>query len=399
VGGTTQIALPRLEPRGADHAWGQVVLTKAESLDLQPDPAATGLRPIDPQHDLMPGASVADATRAFEFQSNWSLSLMATRYRLEDVKRTSIERGLVRAVVTRSQRVSVQALYRVRSAVQRLAVQLPENAEFDSDPLRINGRPRALEHGDGDLLYVPLAESPHEAFLLELRYTVPGNHRQLLAPHFPGQAPIESAPAVQKVYLAPFLPEEMVLLGSAGPWTAERELEHQQQAASPLRADRTLIDWVREGTPVPDTQLLSFPTDGRLHLFSALQPPPPPGGALRLRAISRRSLDALLFGTLGLAGVLLLRRSVPTKVAALLCFAGLMVVAGVFTPTLARQILDARSLLAIGVVGLVWLAAGAARYRPRGSRTAAVRATDASSDKTTVPAPAIDAQGDNGNAC
>ena len=84
---------------------------------------AKGLRPIDPQRDLMPGATVTDAARAFEFHDDWSLALMATRYKLEEVKRTSIDRAFVRMVVTRSDQVAVQALYRLRSARQRIADQ------------------------------------------------------------------------------------------------------------------------------------------------------------------------------------------------------------------------------------------------------------------------------------
>ena len=77
---------------------------------------------IDPEHDLM--APVPSAASAFEFHDDWSLSVAATRYQLEDVKRTSIERALVRMVVVQDQTTSVQALYRMRSAGQRLTVRL-----------------------------------------------------------------------------------------------------------------------------------------------------------------------------------------------------------------------------------------------------------------------------------
>ena len=88
----------------------------------------------------MPGASVPDAAQAFEFQDDWSLTVAATRYQLEAVKHTSIERGLIRAVVTRGGQVAVQALYRMRSSGQRLAVTLPSGVEFDTEPLRIDGK-------------------------------------------------------------------------------------------------------------------------------------------------------------------------------------------------------------------------------------------------------------------
>src|SRR5262245_58373212 len=135
---------------------GQIVVAKAETLDVNAKAGFTGLRPIDPQVDLMDGTQIPDAARAFEFHDDWSLTMTATRYELEDVKRTSIERALLRMVVTRSQQVSVQALYRVQSAVQRLAVALPASAQLDSDSLRLNGRAVPLERGDKDEMYIPL---------------------------------------------------------------------------------------------------------------------------------------------------------------------------------------------------------------------------------------------------
>lgn len=61
----------------------------------------------------------------------------------------------MRVVVTRSNQRSVQALYRLRSARQRLAIVLP--AEFEAQPARINGKPVALERGDQGQLFVPLS--------------------------------------------------------------------------------------------------------------------------------------------------------------------------------------------------------------------------------------------------
>jgi len=140
VGKSVKLTVPHIKPLAVDRAWGQIVLTKAETIDVRETGEPQGLRPIDPQHDLMPGASVSGAARAFEFHNDWALDITATRYKLEEIKRTSIERALVRMVITRSDQISVQALYRMRSARQRLAVQLPDGVEFDNDPLRINGR-------------------------------------------------------------------------------------------------------------------------------------------------------------------------------------------------------------------------------------------------------------------
>ena len=70
VGKSVDLAVPRLVPRDVDRAWGQIVLAKVESIDVRPakgEKEVTGLRAIDPQHDLMSGASVQGAARAFEF--------------------------------------------------------------------------------------------------------------------------------------------------------------------------------------------------------------------------------------------------------------------------------------------------------------------------------------------
>ena len=126
IGKSVELPLPYLKPQEVDRAWGQIVLVKSETIDVHESGEPKSLRPIDPQHDLM--SPVASAARAFEFHDDWTLAIAATRYQLEEVKRTSIERAVVRMVVTPAKIISVQALYRMRSVQQRLAVRLPEGA-------------------------------------------------------------------------------------------------------------------------------------------------------------------------------------------------------------------------------------------------------------------------------
>ena len=189
--------MPYLKPRDVDRAWGQIVLVKSETIDVEPAGEPKALRPIDPEHDLM--SPVPSAARAFEFHDDWSLSIAATRYQLEDVKRTSIERALVRMVVAQDKNMSVQALYRMRSEQQRLAVRLPERGRTSTpQPLRINGRPVTLEkraehhaaaEQPGQIYYVPLSTAKGEKpFLLELRYTLPFDGRRFDLPEFVARA-------------------------------------------------------------------------------------------------------------------------------------------------------------------------------------------------------------------
>ena len=113
----------------------------------------------------------------------------------------------MRVVVTRSNQRGVQALYRLRSARQRLAIVLPADAEFEAQPARINGKPVALERGDQGQLFVPLSgQDPNTPFALELRYSVPGDHQRISIPEFPED------PAVQKVYAAVYFPNELALV-------------------------------------------------------------------------------------------------------------------------------------------------------------------------------------------
>ncbi|MCH5376659.1 MAG: hypothetical protein JJ992_22060, partial [Planctomycetes bacterium] len=340
---------------GVDLASGQIVIAKAETLDVRPSGEPEGLQPIDPQQDLMPGAPAADAARAFEFQDDardsWKLTVDITRYELVEVKRTSIERAAVRMEVTRSEVISVQALYRVRSARQRLPIVLPGGVKFDTDPLRINGRSMALEQGGQDEYFAPLTgQSPDEPFLLELRFTYPGTRSRLELPQF-SSGDVEHSPAVQKVYLCAYIPRELTLLGSRGPWTNDTDYRWYEDRPTPKTSDRQVVNWVIEGMKVTDP-FEDFATDGRLYLFSTIQPKP--GGLLRLVAMNEKVLHSLVFAIVLLGGLLLIRQPLPQKFAAIALLAALLLLAGVFAPIFARQVMDGALLTAVLIVLVVW---------------------------------------------
>ena len=359
VGKSVNLDIPRLIPRAVDRAWGQIVLAKAETIDVQRaegEDKVKGLRPIDPQHDLMPGASVMGAARAFEFHEDWALTVVATMYKLEDIKHTAIERALVRMVVTRSDLVSVQALYRAQSARQRLLVRLPANVNFDTEPLRINGRPVSLERGDaeGSTFYVPLVgQQAGEPFLLELRYTVSGAGLTLECPVFPEE------PAVQKVYLSAWLPSEWDYLGYVGPWTDELvwRVLVGDMVWYPVarRNDASLIEWVRQGMKIEGGAEGGFQTDGRQYLFSTLRPEQPPEGSLRLVAMDSDYLAVLVFVVILAVGVALLLVPWTKRCIAVGAFIALMVLLGVFAPTFAAQVADGVMFAAASLVAIIWL--------------------------------------------
>ena len=247
---------------------------------------------------------------------------------------------MVRAVVTRGGQLAVQALYRMRSARQRLAVELPEGVEFDTEPLRINGKPTSLERGAKDEYFVPLVgHGNNESFLLELRYTLAKGGSRVDLPTFTDE------PAVQKVYISAFLPQELDLLGHTGPWTDEERWQHN---------DGELVNWVRDDVSVAGNPADTFHVDGQSLIFSTLRPESGAMGGLRLNTLNGNWLQFLVFaGVLG-TGLLLMRRPLTDRAAALAALLIVLLLVGVFLPTFSKLLLAGGLWLAMGLTGLVW---------------------------------------------
>ena len=396
IGQSATVAVPHLKPMGTDRAWGQIALTKAESIDLRAvgegeDTPPRGLRPIDPRHDLLTGGEDLRSdgvARAFEFHEDWMLNVVATRYQLEEVKRTSIERALLRMVVTRSKTVSTQAVYRLRSAQQRLAFTLPEKAEFDTNPARIDGRPVALERGQGDTFFVPLIGHDQDTpLLLELRYTAPAADLHLVCPDFP------SDPAVQKTWLMAYLPTEWVYLGARGPWTEALFWLWNESTGFESRPEMPaehLVSWVSEGLEGVESAGDTFQTDGRPFLFSTLRPAGGAAGALVLATVHETVLRVVIIVVVLLIGLLLLRWRATRRLLVLGMLVILLILGAVFLPTLVRQVMDGTFASAVAIVGVVWLVRYLAWTRPQ-QRAArawhAARAAELSGPPSEPPAP------------
>ncbi len=315
----------------------------------------------------MPEGMFTNAARAFEYQNDWTLKLSVTRYRLEDIKHTSIERSLVRMVMTRSGQTGVQALFRLRSAHQRLTLQLPEGVQFDSQPVRINGNPVGLERGESGEVYVPMAgHDPNQSLVLELRYSLPDAGSRLDLPSFPDD------PAMQRVFLHAFIPKERALVGWFGPWAEEWEwMNDGLMAWQPEnnRSDESIEAWVTEGIAMAASP--PFQRDGSMFSFSALKPEAPPAGSLRLMTISKTFLSGCALLVLAIVAITLLRAALRLKVIAVMIVCLMMVVTGVFAPTLASQMFTMPIISGLGVTLLLWCGwygYQTARYLERRSR-------------------------------
>ncbi|MDG2468531.1 MAG: hypothetical protein P8M80_04575 [Pirellulaceae bacterium] len=363
IGKSVDISLPRLIPRNVDRAQGQIVTSKSETIDIQPIEGVEGIVPIDPKVDLMSEARSPDAAAAFEFVDSWSLGIRATRYDVEDVKLTNVEAGLVQIVQLRQSGLNVQALFRIRSAVQRLGIKLPEGVDaknaFDSQPVRINGNPVNLEIGTDDQLFIPLTGiKSDEPFLLDLRYKVDAEASRIVLPSFADE------PAMQKVYLCVHVPQERAVIGSLGPWTNELL---KNKSSWRVLTDRAINEYaggdelrwrvdqikqdiqngVNDLNPSPE-----FNTDGRRYLFSSLRPGPEE--ELKVISISKVWLHSTVVILVFLVGLPLYRRPFTLQLSGLFFLIAIFVMSGVFFPMLARQILGSVLLISTGLVVLIW---------------------------------------------
>ncbi|MCL2347180.1 MAG: hypothetical protein FWC50_02845 [Planctomycetaceae bacterium] len=279
-GKSVEISIPRLVPHNVFRSWGQILLTKTETVDLSSTNTDKGLRQIDPQHDVDANDRVADAAYAFEYHDDWELSLTATRYELHEVKRASIEYGVLRVVLTRANTQSVQALFRIRSVKQRLPVVLPEFCSFDVEP-RINGVPVTLETDATGQFLIPLTSTtPDKPFVLELRYTrkTPDTQaerkkysiREVIAmPRFPDN------PAVQHVYAAVYVPDEYALVSWQGNCSKNFEMTATGDKNKIGTINTPNIDGLMQGLPKEANAVVKwqdFPVDGMPYLFSVIQP-------------------------------------------------------------------------------------------------------------------------------
>ena len=373
VGKSVTIAVPHLKPQGG-RAHGQIILTRAEMIDLGGPENPAGLRAIDPQHDVPAEDRKADAVLAYEFEADWTLSVTATRYESEDVKRTSIERALVRAVITGAENASVQALYRMRSSNQRLALALPAGVEFADQPLRVNGRSASLEKGKdaagNDRYFIPLVGlSPDEAFVVELRYTVKGvglGAPRIDVPAFPGDT-VAQEPATQKVYLAVYLPSDRAWLGSRGSWTSEQTWHRRlwRTWPEPRLSDGQLLKWVAGDSSLADKIDQQFQIGGDRYLFSALQPAAAPEGSLTVVSMSRNWMNGMVIVVIVGVGLLLLPARTGRRWLAVGAAMVLAIFLGVFLPTLARQLAGPATMASAAVVLILWALKYLIVTRPR----------------------------------
>jgi hypothetical protein len=244
--------------------------------------------------------------------------------------------------------------------------------------------------GDSQSFFVPLVGiDPTESFVLELRYTMPGSYRRI------DLASVPSDPAVQKIHLCVYIPTELAYLGARGPWSEELEWHRQgtfRWRPEAATTDRQVINQLTDAFPNARSSIETFPTDGKLLLFTAVQPEDPPDGSLRITAINGHWLSGLVFGVVAVFGVVLARWGFSVRILGLGLLAVMVVLLGVFLPTFSRQVTGRSLWLALALVIFVWAVVWVSQWRT--ARAARVEATA----KETAPVkPVVDEPKTNGS--
>lgn len=399
VGKKVTITVPRLQPRNVDRSFGQILISKAPTLDLSETETTSGLRAIDPQHDVNPADQIPDAAAAFEFFDDWSLELLATRYKNEQLKKTSIERGVLQIVSVRnSKNLTARAMYRIRSVKQRLGLELPESALIND--VRINGNAVSLEsdpNSEGKRYMIPLnSATPDTPFALELRYTYPGSTAKLEIPQFPGEAisyddtetqpeskpaPRE-VPAIQEMNLFVYLPEDEALTHYTGPWSPHFRYSY---GFPTMRVDND-----RDSSEIISKILLGansshFPVAGSLYMFSTLQPEDSPQSALRISSAKANHVKIAVHGLIIMIGLLLCPLGWPRRLQITLALAIAVVLWAIFYPSLAsflwEQVVFGQTLV---LVLMLWCLVSLVRLF-RKVRTAHVDSCDTKTAEESTP--------------
>ncbi|MCS5632555.1 MAG: hypothetical protein NZ744_17090 [Pirellulaceae bacterium] len=305
VGSATSVSLNPLTPQEVHRSWGQIVIKKAENLDVVPA-ESDGVRPIDPRYDLKLGSTetqIEGAAVAMEFHQAWSVELDIHRYELESIELSAIELGVIDVQIAKGGKSRVHAVYRVKSAAQRIAVTFPKGSKIPNDPLSINGEAVGIEKGtttdavDSTTYLIPLNTiTPGEDFVLELKYSIESDGFTVRIPEF------TDLHAINQIFMVVHLPSDTVLMDYSGDWddhlpssfleTIQRNLLYYSESEGNVDV-HSLLNNITQAKV--DVQLGNQFGNHDTLVFSAINPSSSPLG---LSTVSLSNFHMIMFGFL-----------------------------------------------------------------------------------------------------
>jgi hypothetical protein len=309
IGSGTSVSLNPLVPQDVHRSWGQIAIKKAENLDVVPA-EPDGVRPIDPRYDLKLGSTetqVEGAAVAMEFHQAWSVKLDIHRYELESIELSAIELGVIDVQIAKGGKSRVHAVYRVKSAAQRIAVTFPQGSKIPNDPLSINGEVVGIEKGtiadvdetagNQETYLIPLNTiTPGEDFVLELKYSIESDGFNVRIPEF------TDLHAINQIFMAVHLPSDTVLVDYSGDWddhlpssfleTIQRDLLYYSETEGIVEI-HSLLNNITQAQV--DVQLGNQFSNQNTLIFSAINPSSSP---LQLSTVSLSKFHLIMFGFL-----------------------------------------------------------------------------------------------------
>jgi hypothetical protein len=309
IGSGTSVSLNPLVPQDVHRSWGQIAIKKAENLDVVPA-EPDGVRPIDPRYDLKLGSTetqVEGAAVAMEFHQAWSVKLDIHRYELESIELSAIELGVIDVQIAKGGKSRVHAVYRVKSAAQRIAVTFPQGSKIPNDPLSINGEVVGIEKGtiadvdetagNQETYLIPLNTiTPGEDFVLELKYSIESDGFNVRIPEF------MDLHAINQIFMAVHLPSDTVLVDYSGDWddhlpssfleTIQRNLLYYSETEGIVEI-HSLLNNITQAQV--DVQLGNQFSNQNTLIFSAINPSSSP---LQLSTVSLSKFHLIMFGFL-----------------------------------------------------------------------------------------------------
>ena len=359
IGSSTLLDLPYLIPQDVQRSSGQIVISKSENLDVVPTEKRENLRPIDPEHDLADGRKIENASQAYEFHQDWSLQAKITRYDLQDIKPTAIERSVYRVRLDQNNNISVQAVLLVRSVNQRIGLAFPSGADMTSEPLKINGVETSLEYeGEADKdkqYYVPLRNASSELpVLLEVNYRIKESGGKIPVLGF------DEDTAVHDCYLFLQVPEDWELVGYRGDWD-----DYLPGSWIDSLAGGAIALGMGDRPPQPDSQqiiqdmqqragggmVVQNPLIGTPIPFTSLDPQEP----LTVTTLSARSLHLSVFVLLGIFAIAGIRQKLAHQLVMLIVLMAVSIGIGIALPLLSDKAFGAEAALTIIGIVITWM--------------------------------------------
>ncbi len=361
VGSNVVEDLPYLAPREVERASGQIVISKAENLDVVPVQAVAQLRSIDPDHDLFNGRTFANANLAFEFHQDWALPVRITRYDLELIRPTAIERSVYRARLDQNNTLTVQAVLLAKSVNQRIEVRFPEGADLSSQPLKINGVESSLEY-EGDegsrKYYVALPNTNSNLpVVVEVNYRVKENAGSVNVLQFDAEET-----AVHDCYAFVQVPEDWRLTGYDGDWDdylpgswMDKLVTRIWGAVSgeevPTPNDAQIIQNMMSEAGV--SLVIEDPLLRTSLVFSSLDPE----NALNISTIEESKLNLIVFVLIGFVAVVGAASPLRRQVLILVGFLTLSLLVGIVKPLLSAEMFTSATgttlLFMIGIWAII----------------------------------------------